>query len=130
MDPKTIYLAGPMRGKPLYNFAAFATAAMELREKGIHVLSPAERDMAAGFNPALELGDPAQEFSLGDAFRWDFEAICRVDAVVVLPGWRASSGVQAELVLAFNLGRPVFEYDDGDLVPVTLTGYTVDLQTA
>ncbi len=41
---KKVYLAGPMRGLPLFNFPAFADAAAKLRAQGYDVFSPAERD--------------------------------------------------------------------------------------
>jgi hypothetical protein len=39
-----IYLAGPMRGVPLFNFPAFDAAAAALRKLGHTVFNPAERD--------------------------------------------------------------------------------------
>jgi nucleoside 2-deoxyribosyltransferase len=123
-----IYLAGPMRGHPLYNFPAFFKAAMALRKAGHYVISPAERDMAEGFNPGEPLDSPANSeiFNLGETFAWDFKAIMETDAVVLLPGWRESKGVQAELVLAMALERPIFEIqEDGALHPLELTEYTV-----
>ena len=122
-----IYLAGPMRGRPLFNFAEFFRVAMRLRAMGHDVLNPAERDMAAGFNPALLIEHPenAAVFSLGDAFLWDFDAIVSADAIVLLEGWRESKGAQAELVLAMSLGRKVFEYVGDSLLSSDVSSYTV-----
>lgn len=39
-----VYLAGPMRGVPHFNFPAFHAAAAELRARGYVVFSPAEAD--------------------------------------------------------------------------------------
>ena len=39
-----VYLAGPMRGKPNFNFPAFDYAAAKLREDGHEVFSPADKD--------------------------------------------------------------------------------------
>ncbi|MGB3485339.1 MAG: DUF4406 domain-containing protein [Mycobacterium sp.] len=40
-----IYVAGPMRGIPEFNFPAFHAAAAKLRADGHHVFNPAERDI-------------------------------------------------------------------------------------
>jgi len=127
-----IYLAGPMRGVHLFNFPAFFAAAMALREQGHDVLCPAERDMAQGFNPALPIDDDENVgvFSLAEAFEWDFNAIVKADAIVLLPDWRDSSGVQAELVLAHALQKPVYEWLDGLIVKRTVKGYTVAFDLA
>ncbi|HET9691814.1 MAG TPA: DUF4406 domain-containing protein [Acidimicrobiales bacterium] len=117
-----LYLAGPMRGYPRYNFDAFEDAAGTLRSLGYEVLSPAEHDLAMGLDPDRPLDDqpamPGGQFSLTDALRWDINAILHVDAVAVLPGWEASSGVAIELTVARAVGVPVYRYIDGDLEPI------------
>ena len=45
------YLAGPMRGKPLYAFPAFDRAAAFIRAQGHMVFNPAEADRARGLHP-------------------------------------------------------------------------------
>ena len=123
----TLYVAGPMRGLPLFNFSVFFLAAMELRARGHRVFNPAERDMAIGLNPALALDSPENmaAFDIGDAFVWDFNSILKSDAIVLLPGWRKSKGVQAELVLALALKRKVFEWIDMHLRPLKISAYTI-----
>ncbi|KKM67683.1 hypothetical protein LCGC14_1468680 [marine sediment metagenome] len=125
----TLYVAGPMRGLHLFNFPAFFAAAMKLRDWGYKVFNPAERDMAVGLDPSKPLDDPDNlaVFNLTKAFEWDFEAIRKADAIVLLPDWRESKGVQAELVLALALKREVFEWiDNSDLVPLNIPGYSVE----
>ena len=122
-----IYLAGPMRGVKLFNFAAFMDVAMKLRDMGHFVDNPAERDLAVGFDPHLGLDHPDNMavFDLKSAFEWDFAAVTKCDAVVVLPNWKDSKGVQAELVLARALHRDIFEWVDNDLRPLVIADYTV-----
>lgn len=105
-----LYLAGPMRGKPLYNGPLFLRVARLLREQGFRVVSPWEHDMEGGFNPTQ--GMEEQNFDIHNAFRWDFHKVVTAKAVVLLPGWRESKGVQAELVVATHCGIPLLEWDD------------------
>jgi hypothetical protein len=112
-----IYLAGPMRGIPEFNFPAFHAAAAKLRADGHFVFSPAERDIekagvdiskgnAAGDNA---LAEAQHGFNLREALRDDLEFIClHADAIAVLPGWENSKGVNAERATAIALGLPVF----------------------
>jgi len=108
-----IYLAGPMRGYDLYNFTSFFAAAIALRREGHTVHNPAELDMSKGFNPAEPLDSEANAkvFNINDALREDFLIILREDtnAVVLLPGWRESSGACAEVVVAKFSGTKVYE---------------------
>lgn len=108
-----IYLAGPMRGYPLYNFAAFFAAAMHLREMGHEVINPAEMDMGRGFNPSLPLDDPNQiQFDMKSTLKKDFEEILlKAEAVAFLPGWRNSTGAKAERVVAHYSGKEIYFYE-------------------
>lgn len=105
-----VYLAGPMRGYPLYNFPAFHEAAAILRANGFEVVSPAEKDLDDGFDPTRTTQE--QGFDLKAALRWDMEQVLAVDAVVALPGWEESLGAIAEVHLALAAGTRVVEYDD------------------
>jgi hypothetical protein len=46
--PARVYIAGPMRGIPEFNFPAFDAAARG-RAMGLEIISPAELDRAHGF---------------------------------------------------------------------------------
>lgn len=106
-----VYLAGPMRGYPLYNFAAFFSAAIDLRTMGHIVSNPAELDMAKGLDPSLELDDPKQApFEIKDVLRQDFIEVLYSDAIVLLPGWEESSGARDECHIAMRSGREVYLY--------------------
>lgn len=108
-----IYLAGPMRNYPLWNFPAFEEGAKVLRAMGHDVISPAEHDIACGFDPCSETLDG---FDLKAAFRWDLEQVMAADAVVCLPGWEKSKGATAEASVAVAIGTPVYEL--GELLAV------------
>ena len=93
-----IYLSGPMRGLPEFNYPAFNAAAAHLRAQGYAVLDPAET--AGG-----EIGLPR-----GAYLGLDIAYVQAADAVAVLPGWRASEGALLEVHLAHVLGKPIYAY--------------------
>ena len=94
---KTLYLAGPMRGKWLYNFSDFMEAANKLRQAGYRVLNPAEMDHGAGFNEYYDT--PDDEFLRAAVVR-DRAAIDRSDGVALLDGWDDSEGARDEVAYA------------------------------
>lgn len=106
-----IYLAGPMRGYPNFNFPAFDYAAEKLRAEGHEVFSPAERDRKA-YGVEIEnnpTGDESKVVNpactIEDCMAADCEWICRnADTIAVLPGWEKSSGAGAETSLGKALG--------------------------
>lgn len=107
-----VYLAGPMRGIPEFNFPAFKIAARALRKIGFDVFSPAEHDLNGGFDPKGMKGEDAElgpaGFNLRDALAADLAYVAtQADMVVVLPGWEKSAGAQAEVATAKALALPV-----------------------
>ncbi len=100
---KQVYVAGPMRGFPLFNFPSFDTASAALRAQGWEVFSPAEHDIECGLDPANE-DLTGQGFDVTNAFRWDIETLLHVDAVYFLRGWEASQGANTEHSIAVSLG--------------------------
>lgn len=92
-DIRRAYIAGPMRGYPMHNFAAFAEAAEVLRAQGWEVVSPAEMDLANGYDGSR----PPTEDELIEMFERDLAAIDTVDYIILLPGWESSVGVATEL---------------------------------
>ena len=113
LEFEKLYVAGPMRGYPDFNFPAFHAAAAALRAKGHIVFNPAEHDEESGFNP---LEQPLSELDLEGAFRWDIAAVLQVNAVVVLPNWEDSEGTMLEVSTARHIGTPVLAY--GTMKPV------------
>lgn len=105
-DAGRYYLAGPMRGYPLSNFPAFFTAARALQARGLEIVSPAEKDIEAGFD--FTRPPEGQNFDLHAAFKWDFQAVVDTRGIVLLPGWRESKGAAAERLVAELCGKEVY----------------------
>lgn len=98
-----LYVVGPMRGYDQFNFPAFAEAASLLRDAGYEVCTPAESDLAIGFDPTMNTLDG---FLLDDAVRRDVEMIIWADGVALLDGWENSRGARAEHAIADWLDKP------------------------
>lgn len=92
-----IYIAGPMRGIPEYNFPEFNRVAQKLREAGHIALNPAEKESEASAH--------TWEYWM----REDIRMILDADALVVLEGWRTSRGATFEVYVARQLNMPVFD---------------------
>ncbi len=120
-DPNlNVYLAGPMRGIPHFNFPAFHESAATLRKLGYTVFSPAERDLKAhgdafvahNLTGSIEQAEKEEGFSLRTALGDDLAWICSTaDMVAVLPNWEESAGVLAELATAKALGLDIWYLD-------------------
>lgn len=121
MKKITVYVAGPMRGHPLFNYPAFDLMTAKLEGLGFRVINPAQMDRdAGGIEPANMVVPEGFDWmsvppdkngnavSLRDVFLRDTQAICtEVDMIVLLPGWEKSKGACAEVALAKALGLPV-----------------------
>jgi hypothetical protein len=112
-----VYLAGPMRGIPEFNFPLFLAVGEYLEQEwNFEVFNPAQHDIDRGFDfsgydGTEDLSDTGFDLrqSLGD----DLEFVAReADLVVVLDGWERSKGARAEVATALALGIPVVRYDD------------------
>lgn len=113
-----IYVAGPMRGIPEFNFPAFYAAAAKLRAAGFVVFNPAERDNekhGTDISKGNATGDESiatqqHGFNLREALGADLEWICaEADAIALLPGWERSKGANAEHATAIALGLEVIK---------------------
>lgn len=108
------YIAGPMSGKPLYNFPAFENVANRWRDWGWHATSPHELHHSLWlykygkkFDPAVDKcdwGDPLMK----EMFQRDLDAICKSDAIVLMDGWENSKGAKLELSVARALNLEVY----------------------
>lgn len=106
-----LYVAGPMTGRPRWNFDAFEEATNDLRAAGFTVWSPHEYDLEQGFDPDA----PVEAFTRDDlkaALRRDLEAVLDVDGIATLEGYEFSKGARAEVALAFAVSTPVRSVDE------------------
>lgn len=91
-----VYIAGPMRGYPQYNFPAFDQAAELAKRLGYRPFSPAALDRAVGVDGSRELPPGF----LRECVLRDFVSIYACQAIAMLPGWRDSVGARAEYAIA------------------------------
>lgn len=113
---KSVYIAGPMRGIPEFNFPAFFKAEEDLKRLGYKVFNPARRDndhhgtdISKG-NPTGDEALAAEQhgFNLREALGADLAFICSTaDGIALLPGWERSRGATAEHATAVALGLEV-----------------------
>lgn len=105
-----VYIAGPMQGYPQFNFPAFDEAAAYLYAQGIElVVNPAQLDRDAGFDPDR---DPVTPEFIQKAIDRDLEALKSCKSIVMLDGWRNSTGAKAEHALAKWLGLDIYEMSE------------------
>ena len=115
-----IYIAGPMRGMPQFNFPAFFAAEERLGAKGWETYNPARADNDF-FNADVSKDNltgseemAAEQFGLtiGNAMARDLTWISNhAKAIYMLKGWEKSSGARAEHALAVALGSVEIFYE-------------------
>ena len=119
--PSTIYVAGPMRGYPLWNYPAFDHCSDVLRKQGWEVVNPAELDRDAERLAPVSMVSTSQINYADDEFmrkalRRDMIAICdNCTAIYMMSNWERSKGARAELAIAKAIGLDV--YFEGDSLP-------------
>lgn len=105
-----VYVAGPMRGYPNFNYAAFEAAKEKLENTGLWVVSPREIDRI--FHVEVENGELSQAELRKLAIRI-MVAMVDCDSIYLLRGWVKSKGARMELAIAEFLGLDVhFEEND------------------
>lgn len=92
----TIYLSGPMRGYPEFNYPLFNDTATMLRKMDHVVFNPAENE--------IEHGRPFSEY-----MSVDLSMVCYADATACLPNWHKSHGARIEIFVAWKLGKKVLD---------------------
>ena len=112
---RRIYIAGPMRGKPRFNFDAFDRAAARLAAHGYDAINPADMDRSLGLNPERDEATP--DFLRKAAHRDAKALVNDADGVALLPGWQQSIGAMRELVLAEMMDLPIYDAETGQRMP-------------
>jgi hypothetical protein len=92
-----VYIAGPMTGRPEFNYPAFHAAAANWRRAGWAVLNPAEN-----FG-----GDTTRDYR--EYMRADLRMLTEADAIAFLPGWTESRGARFEHGVALMLGLEMYD---------------------
>lgn len=133
-----IYIAGPMRNIPEFNFPAFYAAEDYLKEQGHEVFNPARRDNdrhGEDISKGNATGDEAAAavqhgFSLREALRDDTQWITmEADGIAMLPGWERSTGATAERALAIALHLEII-YLPGATAKAEFDPNGIDAKTA
>jgi len=113
---QVVYIAGPMRGIPQYNFPLFYQVEEELRALGCEVINPARRDVEEdGFDPATH-----EPRSIAEYMAIDLPLVCGADRVCLLEGWHGSHGARLEARTALACGKRFMRYvaDEADGYPI------------
>ena len=109
---RKIYILGPMRGVPYYNFPAFDEAAEKLRDAGYEPISPADIDRECGFDPSslpsdFDWNTIPESLDLKEIMTRDLLAIItEADGYHCLLGWGRSQGARAEQAVCKWKGIP------------------------
>lgn len=106
-----LYIAGPMRGYPRYNFDMFGLVTRKLRLEAFKVVSPHEHDLEMGLDPDKKLTEAEETEFLKGAFSWDVQAIRLGKGIVLLPGWEKSGGARCEATIALFCGKEIWVWD-------------------
>jgi len=109
-----VYIAGPMRGRPGWNHAAFNAAAKRWRDAGHEVYNPAESDLAAGVNKETAVSPQLARTLIIHGL----QRLVECEAIAMLPGWENSLGALAEITLAIALDPPLELYDAETMSPL------------
>lgn len=122
-----VYVAGKMSGLEHYGVEAFEQAASAWRAAGHTVVTPFDANSVVwravhgrDFDPRADVcdwGDPL----LPEMLAADFAALCRAEAVALLPGWESSKGSRAEILVALNLGKPIYDAVTFERLPLVAT---------
>ncbi len=134
--PLRVFISGPMSIKKLFNFPAFDEARDKLKAAGYDVVSPADLDREAGFDPTkwkehgyfgcrgveCKYGLCIAErsgwtwrpkwFDLYAAMKRDSEELRKCDGVALLDGCEESEGARQEAAAATDVGITAVPIED------------------
>ncbi len=99
-----IYIAGPMRGLPHFNYPKFNQYAQAHRSVGWYVANPVEIGADYG-TPEQINADPAL---LAEVMAAELHALKTCDAIYLLDGWQNSEGARKELDTALRCGLKIY----------------------
>ena len=104
MKKPKIYIAGPMRGLPDFNYLEFNNCAVAHRTVGWDVVNPVE--IGADFGTPDQINaDPAL---LAAVMAAEIHALETCDAIYLLNGWQNSEGARKELATAIAYGLKIY----------------------
>ena len=109
MKQAMVYIAGPMRGLPNFNYPAFYEAERELKKLGYKVINPATMGDKYGTPEEINADRGLLEWLMREELR----AVATCDAIYLLRGWEKSVGARRELALALQLDLQVIEQKVG-----------------
>lgn len=107
---EVVYISGPMTGIGDFNRPAFERARKHAERKGYSVIVPGDGEVYNENELATLTVEPEHR---QEWLRLDVESILLADKVWVLDGWEKSRGSTFEVLIALELGIPVFTEDDG-----------------
>ena len=124
MTKELVYLACPYSHKLYYwrnlRFQAVNRAAARLMADGILVFSPISHT-----HPIAEAGGLPKDWAFWERYDRAILACCAKVIVLRMPGWEESKGVQAEILIAEEMGIPVEYMDSPVVVPGPPQGRTI-----
>ena len=100
-----IYIAGPMRGLPDFNYSTFNDWAHILRDFDWDVVNPVEIGAAYGTPEQIN----ADTALLAAVMAAELHALETCDAIFMLPGWEKSTGARQELAAALRYGLQILQ---------------------
>ena len=105
---KTIYIAGPITGKPNFNWDAFYNAESELQDDNWLTVNPC----TSALSRKLQQQETISKSDIKDVMLLDISLLANCDAVYMLNGWKESKGACAEYTFAKAIGLQILMQGD------------------